>query len=82
MSEFAHSKPAAVFISDCIARKKLYGAASNKEIENVTSIVGKDVPIIGFYSYGQHAPVFGVKDINACDPGFYEESIVLYAIGE
>jgi len=83
MSEFHSSRPSAVFISDCIARKKLYGASSNKEIDSVTAIIGKDVPIIGFYSYGQHAPVFGAeKNIDSFDPGFYEESIVLFAIGE
>ena len=82
-AEFGETKPAALFISDCIARKKLYGPDVSKEIDEVTSIIGPDVPLIGFYSYGQHAPVYGVVgDINACDPNFYEESIVLFAIGE
>lgn len=82
-AEFGENKPKALFISDCIARKKLFGPDHNKEIDDVTNIIGKDVPLIGFYSYGQHAPVFGITgDINACDPGFYEESIVVFGIGE
>ena len=82
-SEFKDAKPKALFVSDCIARKMLYGPNVSEEIDRVTSIIGKDIPLIGFYSYGQHAPVYGISaDINSCDPGFYEESIVLFAIGE
>ncbi len=82
-AEFATSAPKALFISDCVARKKLYGPDVSKEIHEVTNIIGPTVPLIGFYSYGQHAPVYGViGDINACDPNFYEESIVIFAIGE
>ncbi len=55
----------------------------SQEITEVTNILGKDVPLVGFYSYGQHAPLYGVvADINTCDPNFYEESIVIFAIGE
>jgi len=82
-AEFKDSPPKALFISDCIARKKLYGPDVSKEIKEVTDIIGNDVPLVGFYSYGQHAPVYGVKgNIDACDPNFYEESIVIFAIGE
>lgn len=83
-AEFKDAPPKALFISDCIARKKLYGPNVAHEIEEVKKIIGEDVPLVGFYSYGQHAPVFGAAttDINACDPNFYEESIVLFAIGE
>jgi hypothetical protein len=82
-AEFADRAPSALFISDCVARKKLYGPDVSKEIEEVTKIIGPQVPLIGFYSYGQHAPIYGVVgDINTCDPNFYEESIVIFAIGE
>ncbi|MBI1862663.1 FIST C-terminal domain-containing protein [Candidatus Microgenomates bacterium] len=82
-AEFKDGAPKALFISDCIARKKLYGPNVAKEITEVTNIIGPQVPLVGFYSYGQHAPVYGVKgNIDACDPGFYEESIVIFAIGE
>lgn len=82
-AEFGDAAPAALFISDCVARKKLYGPDVSQEITEVTNILGKDVPLVGFYSYGQHAPLYGVvADINTCDPNFYEESIVIFAIGE
>jgi hypothetical protein len=82
-AEFGDTAPKALFISDCIARKKLYGPNVAHEIQEIKKIIGETVPLVGFYSYGQHAPVYGVtSDINACDPNFYEESIVLFAIGE
>ncbi len=83
MAEFVGDKPKAVFISDCIARKKLLGPDANTEIDKVMDIIGRDVPTVGFYSYGQHAPIYGITaTIDACDPGFYEESIVIFALGE
>lgn len=82
-AEFKDAPPKALFISDCIARKKLYGPNVAHEIHEVRKVIGEGVPLVGFYSYGQHAPVYGVtSDINACDPNFYEETIVLFAIGE
>jgi hypothetical protein len=83
VAEFNGKKPEALFISSCVSRLKLLGPNAPKEIEKVVAVTGKETPTIGFYSYGQHAPVYGiVNDINSCDPGFYEASIVLFAIGE
>jgi hypothetical protein len=78
-------KPEAVFMFNCIARKKLYGvkAKHEEEIEAVQSIVGKDTPLIGFYTYGEQAPLGGeIKNIKQCDPKFHNETMVLFGIAE
>lgn len=46
-------KPKAVIIINSIARKKILGPRADEEIEIIQQILGRDVPIIGFYSYAQ-----------------------------
>jgi len=50
-------KPAAVFFYSCMARKIVLGSRTDEEISMVRDTVGRDVPIIGFYTYGEYAPV-------------------------
>jgi hypothetical protein len=50
-------KPAAIFFYSCMARKIVLGTRTGEEIEVLQEVVGKDVPIIGFYSYGEFAPL-------------------------
>jgi hypothetical protein len=75
--------PRMVFISNCVARKVLYGEKLKEEIETVKQLVGLDTTIFGFYSYGQIAPLkHEVKNVATCDPGFYEQSISVTMLGE
>ena len=72
-----------MFISDCVARKILFGHKKEQEIDLLRSIAGPTVELFGFYSYGQIAPLpQPPKDINTCDPGFYEQSISLTVLAE
>jgi len=76
-------KPRLVFLSDCIARKILYGERSKEEIEAIKEAAGSDAHVFGFYSYGQIAPLaVAPLDVNTCDPGFYEQSISVAVFGE
>ena len=70
------------FLSNCVARKILYGDRGMQEIDMLRSIFGPGARIFGFYSYGQIAP-FEEKaiNINSCDPGFYEQSISIAVFG-
>jgi len=48
----------AILIS-CVGRKLVMDQRTEEEIEEVSQIVGKHVPISGFYSYGEMAPFAG-----------------------
>jgi hypothetical protein len=54
-------KPKVIFMYSCMARKIVLGSRTNEEIAAVQNVVGRDVPVIGFYSYGEYAPV-GLRD--------------------
>ena len=69
-------KPKAVIIVNSVARKKMLGLRADDEINIIQQILGRDVPIAGFYSYAQiggrlsdHVP-------------FHNGSILIWAIAE
>jgi len=72
------AQPKAVIIFNCIARSKLFGETSGTEIMAIQEAVGADVPLIGFYTYGEQAPLGGeVRNINKCNPAFHNETVVI-----
>ena len=72
------AQPKAVIIFNCIARSKLFGETSGMEIMAIQEAVGADVPLIGFYTYGEQAPLGGeVRNINKCNPAFHNETVVI-----
>jgi hypothetical protein len=50
-------KPKVIFMYSCMARKIVLGSKTAEEISAVRKAVGNDVPLIGFYTYGEYAPV-------------------------
>lgn len=77
------SKPKAVIIFNCIARNKLFGERSGEEIKEIQKAVGADTPLIGFYTYGEQAPLGGeVRNIEKCNPAFHNETVVIAVIGD
>ncbi len=70
----------AVIIFDCIARKKLFGRDAFDEIEVIKSVLGENVPMVGFYTYGEIAPLGG--DVLKCNSSFHNETSVILALGE
>jgi hypothetical protein len=50
-----NSKIALVF--NCICRFRLFGPTKQKEISSIREIIGENVPLIGFYSYGEIGPL-------------------------
>jgi len=71
--------PAAIIVFNCIARNKLFGRYASKEIETIKSILGENVPLIGFYTYGEIAP-FGISG-KYRKSYFHNETVVIVAIG-
>lgn len=75
--------PKFVVIFNCIARNKLFGEHSGEEISAIQEMIGKQVPLIGFYTYGEQAPLGGeVRNIERCNPAFHNETVVICVIGE
>ncbi|MFH2144769.1 MAG: FIST N-terminal domain-containing protein [Candidatus Omnitrophota bacterium] len=74
------AKPKLVFIFDSVARQRLFGRAAYREIEIVKSIFGENTPIIGFYTYGEQAPLGAAVHLG--QTFFHNETIVVCALGE
>lgn len=85
MNEFEvdKTKPKFVLMFNCIAREKLFAQKANDEIQAVLQIIGHDVPLLGFYTYGEQAPLGGeVRNAEKCDSRFHNETMVMFAVGE
>jgi hypothetical protein len=77
------AKPKAVIIFNCIARNKLFGEHSGEEIKEIQKSVGSDTPLIGFYTYGEQAPLGGeVRNIEQCNTAFHNETVVIAVVGD
>ncbi|MCM8778584.1 MAG: FIST C-terminal domain-containing protein [Candidatus Omnitrophica bacterium] len=63
-----------------ISRNKLLGRYTDNEIDAVQEIFGKGVPIVGFYTYGEQAPL--TSEINIGQTYFQNASFTLLAMGE
>ncbi len=44
----------------CVGRRLVLGARTEEELDSVVEAIGADVPLIGFYSYGEISPVGGM----------------------
>lgn len=77
------SAPKAILIFNCIARNKLYGEHSGDEINVIQDVLGADVPLLGFYTYGEQAPLGGqVRDIKQCTTVFHNETVVIFVLAD
>ena len=63
--------PKAIFIFNCIARKKLFGVRGGEEIQAIKNVLGRDVPLNG-----------EVKNIERCNTVFHNETVVIYVTAE
>lgn len=50
-------KPELSLVISCIGRKLLFDKRIEEEIVSLQEVIGKDVPIGGFYSYGEICPI-------------------------
>lgn len=56
MSAVGSSPASMIFFYSCMARKILLGSRTGEELERISSVVGRGVPAIGFYTYGEFCP--------------------------
>ena len=74
--------PKAVVVFNCIARKNLFREEASEEINAIREAVGSKVPIIGFYTYGEQAPINGVtQSMETYETTFHNETVVIYTLG-
>ncbi|MFZ1984322.1 MAG: FIST N-terminal domain-containing protein [Desulfatitalea sp.] len=56
-SAIGDTAPGIIFCYSCMARRIVLGRRTEEEIERIQAQFGHQVPIIGFYSYGEFCPV-------------------------
>jgi len=77
-TDYPHGKTAAAaLIFSCAARKLLLGTHTGEEIDIVQSVIGSQVPVCGFYGYGEIGP------LDTKDPAskFHNETFVSLILG-
>jgi hypothetical protein len=56
-SQLADAHPKVVFFYSCMARKIVLGQRTQEELDRIRQVFGRQVPILGFYSYGEYCQV-------------------------
>jgi hypothetical protein len=57
LAELGEARPALVFFYCCMARKTVLGWRTADELRRVRDVLGRDIPILGFYTYGEFCPL-------------------------
>ena len=77
--------PQAAIIFSCHVRNTLYAnsQAAKAEIDAIKAVIGVDVPLTGFYTYAEQAPIGGTThNIHKCNPEFHNETVVIVLLAE
>ena len=70
-----------IMMFSCVARKMVLGRRTNEEVNLVKSVFGKNVPIFGFYTYGEIGPI-DKRVPTLRNTRWHNETVVLYVLGE
>lgn len=77
------AEPKAAFIFDSMTRGQIFGDKAGDEISAIQESIGSTVPLIGFYAYGEIAPLDGeVLNVEKCNSVFHNESVAILVLGE
>jgi hypothetical protein len=68
--------PELIFCYSCMARRIVLGSRTGEEIERIREQFGPQIPILGFYSYGEYCPI----GAEACSD-LHNETITLSILG-
>lgn len=72
-----------LLIFNCIGRYRLYGEHAGEEISAIQEVLGGNIPLLGFYTYGEQAPLAGiVRPSKQCNTVFHNETVVIFALAE
>lgn len=78
-------KVAGAFVFSCHIRNSLFSGshAAENEITTIMEVLGSDIPLVGFYTYAEQAPVGSTtQDVHKCPTEFHNESLVVVLFGE
>jgi hypothetical protein len=70
------ANPELIFCYSCMARRIVLGSRTGEEIERIQAQFGPQVPILGFYSYGEYCPIGREASNN-----LHNETITLSVLG-
>lgn len=73
----AHSDPAACLVFSCAGRHQILGTQTAREAQILQEVVSDEVPICGFYTYGEFGPLT-LKGKSH----FHNDTVVTVLIGE
>jgi len=76
MRDLNGKPPRAVIVMNSVARRQLLGANADEEIRIIQGVVGRDVPLIGFYGYAQ------VDNVLKGKAPFHNAALIIWAIAE
>jgi len=77
-NNLANKEPELVFVLESMSRLKLLGRTAFEEIQDITSIFGSNVPLIGMYTNGEISPFQTIEKFKK--PYLLNESIIVLAI--
>lgn len=77
--QLGEAEPKFILMFNCMARNKLLGVRCHEENTQVSKTIGADVPMAGFYTYGEQGPLLGKKRTPAY---FHNETMTLLVVGE
>ncbi len=80
MSELGAHVPKAIINFNCIARSRLFGLHASDETQAIINAIGPGTPLLGFYTYGEQAPLG--DQMKSCQTGFHNETAVILVLGE
>ncbi len=75
--KYRENKPELAILVSCIGRKLVLDQRVEEEVEEVVEVIGKDITVCGFYSYGEIAPFNGEKNCQ-----LHNQTIVITLISE
>ncbi|MBU2561167.1 MAG: FIST C-terminal domain-containing protein [Nanoarchaeota archaeon] len=75
------SNPELIMMFSCVASKMVLGPRAPEEVEAVRGVLGKDIPIIGFYTYGEIGPI-DKKKKELKQTRWHNETVVLWALSK
>jgi hypothetical protein len=73
-------KPLFALVFNSVARKKLLRFQAKEEVQTIQQALGESVPLAGFYSYGEQAPLGAA--MHRGQSHFHNESVVVVTVAE
>lgn len=74
------ARPELIVMFSCVGRKLVLGRRIPEEVEVVRKCLGYEVPIIGFYTYGEIGPIDRSIE-KLAEAKFHNETVVLWILG-